>query len=106
MAVNEPQMFKDKGGTGIQALGPYHANTQSVNITSDAVETLNIPTGALYYELASTLPLYINADGVASVSSAVFPAGAAIYKVLSGQTQVSVRRVSADTGPVTLTPMG
>lgn len=106
MAANEPIMLKDKHGQGIPALGPYHANTQSVNITDDTAQTLVFPTGTMYYELASVIPLYVDADGTADVNSAVFPAGAAIYKVMTGQTQVSVKRVTTDTGPVTLTPMG
>ena len=76
-----------------------------MSITDDTPVTLSIPANTKFYELASVIPIYVDADGTAGVTSAVFPAGAAVYKVLSGQTQVSCRRVSTDTGPVTLTPL-
>lgn len=106
MPFNEPELLRDKHGAGVQAFGPYHASTVSVNITDGTAQNLAIPANTQYYELASVIPLYIDADGIAGISSAVFPAGAAIYKVLPGQTQVSVLRITTDTGPVTLTPMG
>ena len=104
---NEPRLLKDRLGSAIQALAPLHADTVSVSIVDANAITLTIPTGTKYYELASIIPLYIDADGTASVTSALFPAGVATYKVGTDQTAVSAKRVdSADTGPVTLTPLG
>lgn len=104
---NEPLLKRDKGGSAIQAFGPFHADTVSVNITDGSAVTLSIPTDTEFYEVAAIFPCYIDADGVASTSSALFPPGVATYKVLTGQTQVSMMRVdSGDTGPVTLTPVG
>lgn len=106
MAFEQPELYRDKHGKSVQAFGPYHDNVSAGNITDDTAVTLNIPTGTIYYELASTIACYVNANGVATVNSAVFPAGAAIYKVLPGQTQVSLKRIAAETGPVSLTPLG
>lgn len=103
--ANQPLLRKDGQGNPIPAFGPVHSSTQSVSITDDAAVTLSIPANTKYYELASVIPIYVNANGTAVVTSAVFPAGVAVYKVLSGQTQISCKRVSTDTGPITLTPL-
>lgn len=104
--INQPLLRKDGQGNPIPAFGPIHSSTQSSNITNDTPITLSIPANTKFYELASVIPIYIDANGTAGLTSAVFPAGAAVYKVLTGQTQVSCRRIGAtDTGPVTLTPL-
>ena len=103
----EPRLLKDKLGNPVPVFAPIHGDTQSVNVVNDTAVTLSIPAGTIFYELASVIPLYINANGTATAASAVFPAGVATYKVATGQTQVSAKRVgAADTGPVTLTPLG
>lgn len=105
-SLNQPLLRKDIGGNPVPALAPVHTSTQSASITTDTAVTLSIPANTKYYELASVIPIYINANGTAVVTSAVFPAGAAVYKVLDGQTQVSCKRIgTSDTGPVTLTPL-
>lgn len=104
-SANQPLLRKDIGGNPVPAFGPVHGSTQSASIVSDTAVTLSIPANTKYYELASVIPIYVNANGTATVTSAVFPAGAAVYKVLDGQTQVSCRRITTDTGPVTLTPL-
>ena len=94
------------GGTSIQALGLDCANTQVANITDGTPQSLSIPANTQMFELASIIPLYINFEGTAGVTTHVFPAGVGVYKVLSGQTTVSVTRIIAtDTGPVSLTPL-
>lgn len=103
--VNQPLLRKDGQGNPVPAFGPVHASTQTAQITGGTAVTLSIPANTKFYELASVIPIYVNANGTATVSSAVFPAGAAVYKVLDGQTQVSCLRIGTDTGPVTLTPL-
>lgn len=103
--INQPLLRKDGQGQAVPVLGPDHANTQSAQIVDGTPVTLSIPANTKFYELASVIPIYVNANGTATVTSAVFPAGAAVYKVLAGQTQVSCLRVGTDTGPVSLTPL-
>ena len=104
---NQPLLRRDKGGTAIQAFGPFHADTQTASIVGASAVTLTIPADTKFYELAAIFPCYVDADGAADSSSALFPAGVATYKVLDGQTEVSMMRViGTDTGPVTLTPVG
>jgi len=107
MGRDAPEQLKDKQGAPIAAFGPYHDATATASITSDTAVSLAIPANTKFYELASVIPCYVNAEATATASSAVFPAGVAIYKVLPGQTVVSMKRIGAtDTGPVTLTPLG
>ena len=106
MAFEQPELLRDKHGRSIQIFGPHHGDTVSASIIDGVAVTLAIPAGTVYYELAASIPCYVNANGVATSSSAVFPTGVATYKVVPGQTQVSMMRIGADTGPVSLTPLG
>ena len=103
--LNQPLLRKDGQGQAVPVLGPVHSSTQSAQIVGGVAVTLPIPANTKFYELASAIPIYVNANGTATVTSAVFPAGAAVYKVLAGQTQVSCLRIGTDTGPVSLTPL-
>ncbi len=107
MPFTDPDMQHDARGRAVPALAPYHGDTVTATISTDTAVSLGIPSGCVYYEVAALFGCYIDANGTADTASAVFPAGAAVYRVLPGQVTVSMKRIdSADTGPVTLTPMG
>lgn len=108
MSKNRPEQPKDTPGGPIPVLGPFHDDTQVVNLTDSTAKTLTIPTGTQIYELASEIDIHFDADGTAAVAtSALFPRGVGVYKVIPGQTAISVIRVGGSAvGVVTLTPLG
>lgn len=107
MSKGSPVQLKDTQGDPISILGPVHSETATANITDGNPVSLAIPADTKFYELSATFDCYFDVDGTATTSSALFPRGSAVYKVLSGQTSVSMLRIdSADTGRVTLTPLG
>ena len=81
---------KESNGIAVQCLGVDHSDINSLAFTGSA-QNLSIPTGAEIVELAASEDCFINWNATAASTTAqFFPKGSVVYKLLVGQTTLSV----------------
>jgi len=109
----DSELPHDRNSAAIQALSPDDDNITTIMAggASTSAEVAGRVAGrSVLVEIAASTDVHIafGASGItATTSSRFFPKGAAVYKLLPGQSHVAVLEAasSGGSGPVTITPL-